>query len=104
MDNKILREIEEIFEDLDGVALSDSESFFTAFTAERLKWDKERGLLIEFDNSWVNDLDLDSDIYYAVLEDRERLLKRWEDELIKIIKKYNLTIEELNEYFERLWE
>lgn len=99
MDKKILREIEEVFEDLGEVKSDPSH-----FTAERLKWDKERGLLIEFDNSWVNDLDLDSDIYYAVLEDRERLLKRWEDELIKIIKKYNLTIEELNEYFERLWE
>jgi predicted KAP-like P-loop ATPase len=97
MDKKILREIEEIFENWDGVTLP--ESFFTA---ERLKWDKERGLLVEFDNSWVN---RESDvIYYDVMESRTKLIEKWEDEIIKLIKKYNLTIEELNEYFEKLWE
>lgn len=97
----ILREIEEIFEDLDGVK---NEASY--FTVEQARWDKERGLLIEFDNSWVNDLDndLDSDIYYDVVAEREALVERWEDEMIELIRRYNLSFEELNEYFERLWE
>ena len=94
MNKKILREIEEVFEDWGGVTLSDSESFFTA---ERLKWDKERGLLVDWGN-------LDSDIYDDVVEARERLLEKWEEKIFELVKKYDLSIEELNEYFERLWK